>query len=994
MLSATAAAKTIAVQGSAAPDWPTSCDTVHWPPAISKPAANPVYVAAGFMEAVGFKGIGNIVQSGETLVNVWSDSEMAVPDTTKQAYIYKALGREQHLTSPMAAYRFGDFALAQSKARQVSDQAKVQYGPTSAQYASSLTLLAIVHTDAGYAQQNDKAEAYWKEAIDIFRATRSTSAEGMALIGYGYLIARQGRIILLEQIVDRLLSLRGLSVDQQMLALALAARLDMLQGHNTSALRKLATALQHWDQRLSASQAGASDIARNLFGAFQEEDMFELVPQLEGAQVLVQAAELVSSNGFNEAGIKLLETAIAKTRQSAAHYRPERVDHFIQLAELRSRSGKRDEAASAIKTVSNIQRWNLVQFNRAVADRSYVQGLLGEQAGDFAEAELRLRYALGWWQTDLGASPKALRPVTLLSRLYGENGHPQLSEQYAKVSVCFADKLRAAGIYAYDSSGGEAVRDAYISYLESVFRMAQSGHPHALATAMRSAQAATDGRAAHGIEMALRRHAPVDRQMAAMLTRREQLNTDLERARRMRASQFINQTGLLEDIKAIAQRDAPSDAPSKSIWLSRVGELGHLDTVPILAQGSSSEQISAQLAKLNAEISSRAGGRALHASKDVTLDQLRQALGTDEALVQYVVADKRTFVIAIDKTSGQLAEVSAGRAGIASAVASVRASLKGPVPSTFDGQAAADLHRLLLQPVAGIIGNKRRLILIKDGPLGQVPFGLFKEGSASGPWLIEKYALINAPSAAAFVVSRKRIQPSRAARPFLGIGDPVLGKAAAPSNNVAEILGLRGASRGLSDLNELPETAAELQVTAKAFGAGDGSLLLRDAATEKRVRTARLSDYRTISFATHALMPGETLDNDEAAIVLSSPSAEAHGAEDGLLTSSEIAMLKLDADLVVLSACNTAAGNDALGSERLGGLARSFFVAGARSLLVTNWSVDSRATQDLMTRFAANLRGNSGKAEALQTAMRQLATGENQAYRHPYYWAAFDLIGS
>ena len=140
-------------------------------------------------------------------------------------------------------------------------------------------------------------------------------------------------------------------------------------------------------------------------------------------------------------------------------------------------------------------------------------------------------------------------------------------------------------------------------------------------------------------------------------------------------------------------------------------------------------------------------------------------------------------------------------------------------------------------------------------------------------------------------------------------------------------------------------------------------------------------------------MPGQTIDNDEGAIVLSSPFASTRDDEDGVLTISEIAALKLDADLVILSACNTAAGNDALGSEKLGGLSRAFFAAGARSMLVTHWSVNDVATRDLMTRFAAGYRQSAGKATAMQAAMLALLKAEGGRNAHPYNWASFDLIG-
>ena len=141
-------------------------------------------------------------------------------------------------------------------------------------------------------------------------------------------------------------------------------------------------------------------------------------------------------------------------------------------------------------------------------------------------------------------------------------------------------------------------------------------------------------------------------------------------------------------------------------------------------------------------------------------------------------------------------------------------------------------------------------------------------------------------------------------------------------------------------LPRLPETAAELQAVAQNLGAPASSIHLRQAASETTVKRAALADYRVVYFATHGLVAGEVKGLAEPSLALTLPKQPSE-TDDGLLTASEVAQLKLNADWVVLSACNTIAG-DKPGAEALSGLARAFFYAGARALLVSHWAVESQ----------------------------------------------------
>jgi CHAT domain-containing protein len=194
-------------------------------------------------------------------------------------------------------------------------------------------------------------------------------------------------------------------------------------------------------------------------------------------------------------------------------------------------------------------------------------------------------------------------------------------------------------------------------------------------------------------------------------------------------------------------------------------------------------------------------------------------------------------------------------------------------------------------------------------------------------------------------------------------------------------------------LPQLPDTADELNAVARDLGVAASDIHLGLEASETNVKRAPLADYRIVYFATHGLVAGDVKGLAEPSLVLSIP-REPSEFDDGLLTSSEVAQLKLNADWVVLSACNTIAG-DKPGAEALSGLARSFLYAGARALLVSHWSVDSEAATRLTTATFDRLKSDPklGRAEALRQAMlAYLADKASPKNAYPAFWAPFALV--
>ena len=283
------------------------------------------------------------------------------------------------------------------------------------------------------------------------------------------------------------------------------------------------------------------------------------------------------------------------------------------------------------------------------------------------------------------------------------------------------------------------------------------------------------------------------------------------------------------------------------------------------------------------------------------------------------------------------------------------------------------------------------------------------------------------PAVSSLKALRRDAKASKAKQPYIGIGNPLLlgpdgndrrawdqQSCKGPSRPVQiASRGIRGAlptfyRSGLANVEvvrsqyPLPETAQELCEVGQSIGAHEGAIRLGDKATEKAIKAlsadGTLANARVVHFATHGLLAAETefmaTSKTEPALILSPPD-RATEEDDGLLTASEIAQLKLDADWVVLSACNTAAGgSDKPGAEALSGLARAFFYAGARALLVSHWAVNSEATVKLITKAFGELKADPkiGRSEALRRSMvSMIETGDG--YAHPANWAPFVVVG-
>jgi CHAT domain-containing protein len=436
---------------------------------------------------------------------------------------------------------------------------------------------------------------------------------------------------------------------------------------------------------------------------------------------------------------------------------------------------------------------------------------------------------------------------------------------------------------------------------------------------------------------------------------------------------------------------------------------------------------------------------------------LQTLLGTTEALAQFAVVGAHAYVWVVTKTAARWARLPRTPAEIETTVAALRCGLdyegawsaptrcrelvkrtyseadsRVPKPLPFDLERAYQLHTALFGEMGDLIAGKR-LLVVPSGPLSSLPLQVLVTkrppvavpadwtGYAAAAWLATTHPITVIPSVASLKALRAQAGQSSAPNPYVAFANPVLAGPAdtkscdqrghvlqrsvrAPVARSVPARLYRGelaAVEKVRSLRPLAETANEVCAVARQAGATREDVFLGPLATERTVKslsaTGKLATYRVIHFATHGLLANETEvaagGPAQPGLVLTPP-ATATAEDDGILTSGEIAQLKLNADWVILSACNTA-GGDKTDADTLSGLARAFFYAGSRALLVSHWAVDNEATVTLITKTFETLKATPslGRAGALRAAMLGMIATGNDPAAHPGYWAPFVVVG-
>ncbi|MGA2402445.1 MAG: CHAT domain-containing protein, partial [Syntrophobacteraceae bacterium] len=402
-------------------------------------------------------------------------------------------------------------------------------------------------------------------------------------------------------------------------------------------------------------------------------------------------------------------------------------------------------------------------------------------------------------------------------------------------------------------------------------------------------------------------------------------------------------------------------------------------------------------------------------------DIQEKTLGPDESLLVYGVMKESVCLWAIGRKHFGLYLIKIGENELGQKVHSFRegarsilkdlSALRKSRESIEAGSRAVsleaqELYELLMPKDAReALSGAKTLYIVPSGPLYGLPFeALVSRMDGGRPrYLVEDYPIAYLSSASLLKTLRETQarKGTRAPFPLLAFANPVYGRSAAPGatrgeSTIADIrtrayLNLMGGT-----FMELPETEEEAREIKTILMASDSSmsLQLRQAASRSNVlklnEAQKLADYRYVVFSCHGVVPDVTNQVSQPALVLSQPDP---AGGDGFLTMADTFGLRLNADLVTLSACNTGMGKEVTG-EGVMGLTRAFMYAGTSAISVTLWSVESISAKRLSTGLYENLQAGKGRAEALRDIKLRMIHGEeDETYRYPFFWAPVVLFG-
>ena len=442
--------------------------------------------------------------------------------------------------------------------------------------------------------------------------------------------------------------------------------------------------------------------------------------------------------------------------------------------------------------------------------------------------------------------------------------------------------------------------------------------------------------------------------------------------------------------------------------------------------------------------------------RPVTLEDLQQRLlRPHEAMLTYVLLPQDVVLFAVTRDRFRMSIIPVRRAELAERIHGIRRSIEKVAIGEsvlflreIDPAVLHSLYRDLVAPAAELLADARKVFVVADGPLLTIPFEFLltgysqkeretfeaaraaNDGSLERPFLAEyapiawagmRHRFAYLPSLSA--LSSQRLYPKAAAGAgveLVAFADPVFepspGKALSGAT-IAALGHLNAVPRrgdGTPAIRRLAETAEEAKEIAAALG-GSNRLFIGEAAQERTAKSGSLRDARFVLFATHGFLGGEFIASDQPAgddelrrparpraqPALALTLAGDLAGEDGILTMKEVIEdLELNAELVALSACNTAGESaQANNGEGFAGLTRAFMYAGARGLLVSHWAVDSLATQALMTDTFRNIKLGMPAVDAVSEAQRKLIGGRyvsgqyHFSRAHPFFWAPFVFVG-
>ncbi|UGY18123.1 CHAT domain-containing protein [Bradyrhizobium septentrionale] len=811
-------------------------------------------------------------------------------------------------------------------------------------------------------------------------------------------------------------------------ALPLAqGQLDSLEKKYGSDNRDVAAALNNLAQIYGAQgrDAEAEPLLKRAIAILDRVsglDSADAAPELNNLAALYQRQERYAD------AEPLFKRALAIREKALGRNHPDLGQSLNNLATLYEKLGRHADSEPLFKRALAIYEKAAGPEHPAVATLLNNIGQVEKVQGRYSEAEPLIRRSLAIREKVLGrehpdvarslnnladlderqrryadAEPLYQRAVAIRQGALGPD-HPDLAISLNNLAGLYQAEGRSADalpIVETTITNGRAQLRVALPVLLAAQRQQLLAGDRALDAALNVVQRATQSSAASAVnKLAVRLAAGTDR--LAQLVRRDQ---DLAAE-----AEALDKSLLSAVSKDRAKRDAAGEARSRARLAAIATERAGLQKT------------------FATEFPDYA---ALSNPMPMTAREIQALLSPDEAMVLFAVADKESFVFALTRDAVDWKPVSLGGDALSAKVAAFRRGLDIGKASDASGKAglfdlalANELYAALLGPVDALVRDKRSLLVAPVGALTALPFHLLVTepppsaipetfaGYRDAAWLLKRQAVSVLPAASSLKASRVFARKEQSTKPLTGFGDPLFNPSREGSGSGRTAV--KQASRALvtsaytdfwqgagvdrarlaAALPQLPDTADELNAVAKDLGAEASDIHLGAEASETTVKRAPLADYAIIYFATHGLVAGDVKGVAEPSLVLSIPN-QPSDLDDGLLTSSEVAQLKLNADWVVLSACNTIAG-DKPGAEALSGLARSFFYAGARALLVSHWSVDSEAATRLTISTFDRLKADPklGRAEALRQAMLAYLNDTSSARNaYPAFWAPFALIG-
>lgn len=729
----------------------------------------------------------------------------------------------------------------------------------------------------------------------------------------------------------------------------------------------------------------------------------------------------------------LFKRALAIREKSLGANHPDVGQSLNNLATLYEKLGRHSDSEPLFKRALAIYEKAAGPEHPAVATLLNNIGQVEKVEGRYAEAEPLIRGSLSIREKVLGRDhPDVARSLNNLADLYERQGryadaeppyqravtirqgalgpdHPDLATSLNNLASLYQTEGRTADalpIMESTIAGGRAQLRVALPVLFAAGRQQLMPSDKALDDALDVVQRGTQSSAASAVnKLAVRLAAGSDR--LAQLVRRDQ---DLAAE-----AETLDKAIVAAVSKERAKRDPAAEQRNRARLAAIASERASLQKT------------------FATEFPDYA---ALSNPLPMTAKEIQALLSDNEAMVLFSVNDKESYVFAITRDGVDWKPVPLGAEALSQKVAAFRRGLDISKASDasgksglFDLMLANELYATLLGPVETLVKDKRSLLVAPSGALTALPFHLLVTekppaaipesltGYRDAAWLLKRQAISVLPALSSLKASRVFARRDESTKPMTGFGDPVFNpsqEGTGDSRAAGKPVAIKSASRALvttaytdfwqgagvdrarlpAALPQLPDTADELNAVAKDLGVSASDIHLGLDASETNVKRAPLADYGIIYFATHGLVAGDVKGVAEPSLVLSIPKQPTE-FDDGLLTSSEVAQLKLNADWVVLSACNTIAG-DRPGAEALSGLARSFFYAGARALLVSHWAVDSEAATRLTTSTFDRLKAdrNLGRAEALRQAMlAYLNDSSSPRNAYPAFWAPFALIG-